>query len=61
MRGLLSITFLSWKATEFLPIPIDTGRKLNVLCTFNLRHMSTGIFPITLTKLILEKLLILRN
>ena len=23
-------------------IPVDTGRKLNVLCTFNLRPVSTG-------------------
>ena len=22
--------------------PVDTGRKLNVLCTFNLRPVSTG-------------------
>ena len=26
--------------------PVDTGRKLNVLCTFNLRPVSTGKFVI---------------
>ena len=28
---------------RFNDIPVDTGRKLNVLCTFNLRLVSTGI------------------
>ena len=26
--------------------PVDTGRKLNVLCTLNLRHVSTGKFSV---------------
>ena len=27
----------------FSAVPADTGRKLNVLCTFNLRPVSTGV------------------
>ena len=30
-------------ATTSLWFPVDTGRKLNVLCTFNLRPVSTGL------------------
>ena len=29
---------------SIIDIPVDTGRKLNVLCTFNLRPVSTAIF-----------------
>ena len=37
--GALSFShFLSYAAN----IPVDTGRKLNVLCTFNLRSVSTA-------------------
>ena len=39
--GALSFShFLSYAAN----IPVDTGRKLNVLCTFNLRSVFTGMF-----------------
>ena len=31
---------IAWKA--FRTYPVDTGRKLNVLCTFSLRPVSTG-------------------
>ena len=31
-----------WGLSE--PSPINKGRKLNVLCTFNLRPVSTGFF-----------------
>ena len=30
--------------------PVDTGRKLNVLCTFNLRPVSTGLSVLLLFK-----------
>ena len=38
------------KKTLETPNPADTGRKLNVLCTFNLRPVSTGNIPMHLWK-----------
>ena len=32
-------------------IPVDTGCKLNVLCTFNLRPVSTGMFDFPINKM----------
>ena len=30
------------KASKVIRDPVDTGRKVNVLCTFNLHPVSTG-------------------
>ena len=35
-----------WKSKTLIRSPVDTGPKLNVLCTFNLRPVSTGSFVI---------------
>ena len=34
---------LGFKGVLRSPFPVDTGRKLNVLCTFNLRPLSTEL------------------
>ena len=39
-KGFLKIAFC--KIASF--IPVDTGRLLNVLCTFSLRPVSTGFY-----------------
>ena len=39
-KGELSDAYTQFALTNF---PVDTGRKLNVLCTFNLRPVSTGL------------------
>ena len=41
LQGSLNTIFPN-KGTEQNTVPVDTGRKLNVLCTFNLRPVSTG-------------------
>ena len=56
IRSLLFLSFFSCHGAKAVPFPVDTGRKLNihktfrrrpgrllnVLCTFNLRPVSTG-------------------
>ena len=33
-------------AHSLVLFPVDTGRKLNVLCTFNVRPVSTGLLQL---------------
>ena len=39
----VQLTFAYFRKLPTKTIPVETGRKLNVLCTFNLRPVSTGI------------------
>ena len=43
MKGIWeSHAFFVYHSTKIRSSPVETGRKLNVLCSFNLRPVSTG-------------------
>ena len=43
MKGIWeSHAFFLYHSTKIRSSPVETGRKLNVLCSFNLRPVSTG-------------------